>query len=120
MSRKFLLLSLIVGICSGLSHAKTTAKPVVPDILDAAALKDGSDGKSPVDPCQDFYQFACGQWIEKTIIPADKDRVMHQSTALIDRMDENLNQLILKLKSNDSQLQTKASKQIVDYYDSCM
>jgi endothelin-converting enzyme/putative endopeptidase len=114
---------MIFGVSTG--FAKTTkankaSKLTVPDILDASALKDGSDGKPAVDPCQDFYQFACGQWIEKTVIPADKDRVMHQSTALMDQTDENLNQVILKLEKSDPSLLTPASKQIVDYYNSCM
>ncbi len=92
----------------------------IPSILDAKALKDGSDGKPAVDPCHDFYQFACGQWIEKTKIPADKGRVARQSTALMDQTDQNLNKLIIKIEKGEPNLQTKASKQIVDYYNSCM
>ena len=39
----------------------------------AADILDKLDER--VDPCDDFYKFACGSFIEKTVIPDDKTSV---------------------------------------------
>ena len=38
--------------------------------ITAAQILDSID--QTVDPCEDFFQFACGDWNRKHIIPEDK------------------------------------------------
>ncbi|KAG7158196.1 neprilysin-1-like isoform X2 [Homarus americanus] len=41
-------------------------------ILAAAAIIEAMD--KTIDPCQDFYQFACGAWMEKHPVPEESSR----------------------------------------------
>lgn len=68
----------IFGIIS--TNNKRDCKPTEPKeclkpecILTAARIINNMD--TTVDPCDDFYQFTCGNWMEENVIPEDKTRI---------------------------------------------
>jgi endothelin-converting enzyme/putative endopeptidase len=74
--------------------ATASAPNEVPDVIDLDAIDAGAN------PCENFYQFACGRWLRELQLPADKDSYSHQSTALDDKTTENVWRLLLGLPSD--------------------
>jgi putative endopeptidase len=69
------------------------------------------------DPCVDFYQFACGGWIQTNQIPADRARWGRDG-----EIDER-NKVALKVLLEDAAKATggdPGTKKLGDFYASCM
>ncbi|XP_014239311.1 endothelin-converting enzyme homolog isoform X5 [Cimex lectularius] len=83
-------------------------------IKTAATLVSAIDRTS--DPCNDFYQFACGNWIKYNPIPDGKS-----TWGTFAKMDQQ-NQLILKnaLEKPLTSFKSSAEKKAKHYYNSCM
>ncbi|HEX4382163.1 MAG TPA: M13 family metallopeptidase, partial [Myxococcales bacterium] len=70
-----------------------------------------------VNPCNDFYRFSCGKWMDSTPIPPDRARWTRSFDEILDR-----NQYVLK-DVLEKDLQASAdpfAKKVHDYYATCM
>jgi endothelin-converting enzyme/putative endopeptidase len=74
---------------------------------------------SSVSPCEDFYQFACGSWLARTPIPAERPSWSRGFSELEER---NLRQLrrILEDAAAAKTERHPFGKKLGDYYASCM
>ncbi|HEY6304295.1 MAG TPA: M13 family metallopeptidase [Terriglobales bacterium] len=83
------------------------------DVRFSAAMLDKS-----IDPCNDFYAFACSKWLAQNPVPADH-AAWGRFNELQDR-GEYIVRGILEKASVDRPGRSAAEQKIGDYYASCM
>ena len=106
----FFLLCIVVGSASGWAQTASTAKP-------APGFSIDNIDKS-VDPCVDFYQYACGNWIKNSEIPPDQS----QWVSFVELHDRNLDveRGILEKAAAGGASRDGVDQRIGDLYGSCM
>src|SRR5262245_56020547 len=68
-----------------------------------------------VDPCTDFYQFACGGWLTANPIPADRPR-----WGRFDELSEKNDTVLRRVLEAAATGRDASEKKIGDYYATCM
>src|SRR5215470_14796688 len=102
------------------AFAQTAPPPSAPSenrVLQLKGLDPNLMDKS-VDPCVDFYQYACGGWLKQNPVPADQSSY-GRDTELAERNRLILRDILEKASTNDPK-RSAVNQKIGDYYSSCM
>lgn len=90
--------------------ARDTPASVALSVLEALDRK--------ADPCQDFYRYACGSWLDTTQIPADQP-AWGRSFSTIQKRNEEINRDILEAAAKDPGPDAELAK-LGRFYGTCV
>ncbi len=74
---------------------------------------------STANPCEDFFQYACGKWLEKTPIPADKSNY-YRFSQIDDRTELILKGILENYQKGQFSPAQAFAGPMGDFYGSCM
>ena len=107
---------------AGRAAAQSPAPPAAShDVTDAHKPRPGFDPAAmdrSVQPCDDFYQFACGGWIKNNPVPADRSRY-GRFDELQERNRTALRDILQAVSAPDPK-RSAIDQKIGDYYATCM
>ena len=114
--RRYLLTAGVVLLAANFVVAQNAATPTAKP-ADIRSFDLNAIDKS-VDPCNDFYHYACGTWLKNNPIPPDQSswgrfNELHERNQMVLRS-------ILDKQSADNSSRSPVNQKIGDYYYSCM
>ncbi len=119
MNRLRLISVLILGAVTALAHVPASAQTDASKPAPPVAIKsfDLTAIDKTADPCTDFYQFACGNWVKNNAIPADQVRWARSFSLLGER---NRYLLWEELDASQKAPKTPLERKFGDYFAACM
>ncbi len=110
MRRSTLLSFLVLASPFAAAGQDLTPEQIASDVLSAM--------DPAADPCQDFYRYACGGWLDETKLPADKSRYTRSFTVIFERNRELVRQFLEEAAADPGTDPDRG--RIGRYYGSCM
>lgn len=111
---RFVLISVVAGAplaAIGQENA-TKSSTVTPDHFDLKEVD------TSVDPCVDFYEYACKKWQASNPIPADQASWSHAGKLVL--WNQHVLLEVLEKASANDPTRNPVQQKIGDYYSSCM
>jgi putative endopeptidase len=120
---KYLLLASILTVTQTTADLKvrTAGSTATPTVVQALRPAESASGlqldamDKTADACTDFYQFACGGWIARNPVPADR-----AGFGRFDELRERNNDTLHRILEAAASGREPQSKKIGDYYASCL
>src|SRR4051812_10456988 len=119
-SRAFLVVALPIAVLMTVGETRLGAQQTQPPVTEQPMVSRSGIDLAALDktanPCDDFYQFACGGWRAKHAIPSDRP-----AYGRFDELQDRNNEILKAILEDAAKTGSGAEvRKIGDYYASCM
>ncbi len=120
--KRLLVPAVLAAACSSAPQTRPHVPgtgPVAKATPEPTPIDESAMDKS-IDPCSDFYQYACGSWLKKTPIPEDRAVWSRGFSEIFQRNEALLRQILEKNAKAEPDPADPFARKVGDFYATCM